>query len=161
MTRELTGGPRRVQEALRRAGFANDVVVLPRSARTAADAAAAIGCDVAQIVKSLVFRAMDDGRPILALTSGGNRVDEGKLAALVGGAIVRADAAFVREQTGFAIGGVPPIGHTGAVAPFLDRDLFRFVDLWAAAGHPHAVFRLTPDELRAMTGGRIADFAER
>jgi len=134
------------------------VSTFPDGTRTAADAAAAIGCDVAQIVKSLVFRRAGGG-PLLVVASGVNRVDEAKVAALVGEPIGKADAAFVRATTGFAIGGVPPAGHAEPIETLVDRDLLRHAEVWAAAGTPRTVFPLTPDELVAMTGGRVADVA--
>jgi len=124
--------------------------------RTAADAAAAIGCEVAEIAKSLLLRAKDTGRPVLVVASGVNRVDEKKVAALIGEKIARADADFVRESTGFAIGGVPPIGHAVAPLTLIDEDLLAFATIWAAAGTPNAVFKLTPAELVELTGGRVA-----
>ncbi len=124
--------------------------------RTAADAAAAIGCTVAEIAKSLVFRGSQTGRPILVVASGVNRVDETKAAALIGERIVRADADFVREQTGFAVGGVPPVGHATAPVTLIDEDLLAFETIWAAAGTPNAVFALRPAELVELTGGRVA-----
>ena len=124
--------------------------------RTAADAAAAIGCTVAEIAKSLMFRAAS-GAPVLVVASGVNRVDEKKVAALIGEPIGRAHADFVREKTGFAIGGVPPVGHSEPPATLIDADLAAFTTIWAAAGTPNAVFRLTPDDLLALTGGRVCD----
>jgi prolyl-tRNA editing enzyme YbaK/EbsC (Cys-tRNA(Pro) deacylase) len=134
------------------------VSTFPEGTRTAADAAAAIGCDVAAIVKSLVFRR-DGGGALLVLTSGRNRVDEAKVERLVGEPIGKADAAFVREATGYAIGGVPPAGHPGPIETLVDRDLMALEQLWAAAGTPRTVFPLTPAELVALTGGRIDDVA--
>jgi prolyl-tRNA editing enzyme YbaK/EbsC (Cys-tRNA(Pro) deacylase) len=157
----LERSAQKVQDALAAAGFANQVVELPDSARTAAEAAAAVGCEVAQIVKSLVFRARQSGRAVLVIASGANRVDEKAVAAVLGEPIERADADFVREQTGFAIGGVPPLGHPSRLACVVDEDLLARERLWAAAGHPHAVFPLTPQELVAMTGGRVAAIAKR
>ena len=124
--------------------------------RTAADAAAAIGCTVAEIAKSLLFKAAS-GRPVLVVASGVNRVDEKKVAALLGEKISRADADFVREKTGFAIGGVPPVGHVEALVALIDADLLQFETIWAAAGTPNAVFKLTPGELVELTGGRVAE----
>jgi prolyl-tRNA editing enzyme YbaK/EbsC (Cys-tRNA(Pro) deacylase) len=135
------------------------VLEFSESTRTAADAAAAIGCTVGQIAKSLIFRAVDSGRPVLAITSGSVRVDETRLAELLGEDIGRADAAFVREQTGFAIGGVPPIGHRTPPAIFIDDTLLEFDTIWAAAGTPNAVFRLRPDDLVRLTGGILAPIA--
>ncbi len=152
----LQPSARKVQEALAAGGFSNTVVELPDSARSAADAAAAVGCDVAQIVKSLVFRARDSGRSILVVASGSHRVDEGLVAAVVGEQIEKATAEFVRERTGFAIGGVPPLGHAHPPVAVVDEALLAHARIWAAAGHPRAVFALTPAELVAMTGGTVA-----
>jgi len=145
----------RVQDALRALGRGHEVTDLGLSARTAADAAAAVGCQVDQIAKSLVFRLRDSGRALLVITSGAHRVDEEKVAAVVGEAIERADADFVRAETGFAIGGVAPIGHARPIVTLIDEHLLRWEAIWAAAGHPNTVFRLTPDDLVAMTGGRV------
>jgi prolyl-tRNA editing enzyme YbaK/EbsC (Cys-tRNA(Pro) deacylase) len=150
---------RRVQEALQALGLGHEIVDLGLSARTAADAASAVGCRVDQIVKSLVFRLRESGRPLLVVTSGAHRVDEAKVGALVGEPLERADAAFVRAQTGFAIGGVAPIGHTGPVVTLIDEHLLTFPEIWAAAGHPNMVFRLTPADLVTMTQGRVAAVA--
>jgi len=139
------------------AGFEN-AREFPAGTRTAADAAAAIGCDVAQIVKSLVFRK-HSGDALLVLTSGRNRVDEAKVGALVAEPIAKADAAFVREVTGFAIGGVPPAGHPAPIDTLVDRDLLGLGELWAAAGTPQTVFPIGPDDLVRLTGGRVADVA--
>lgn len=141
-------------------GPAFAVMEFDASTRTAAEAAAAIGCAVAEIAKSLVFRAAS-GRPVLVVASGDNRVDEAKVAALVGEPIGRADAAFVREATGYAIGGVAPVGHATAPVTLIDADLRRFETIWAAAGTPNAVFRLTPDDLARLTGAAFADVAKR
>ena len=132
----------------------------PDGTRTAVDAANAIGCEVAQIVKSLVFRRAG-GAPLLVVASGANRVDETKLQALAGEPVGKADAAFVRAATGFAIGGVPPAGHPQPVETIVDEDLLALGEIWAAAGTPRTVFALTPAELVAMTGGRVADVAAR
>ena len=134
------------------------VLEFDASTRTAEDAAAAIGCAVAAIAKSLVFRTAG-GRSVLAVVSGANRVDEKKAAALVGERMARADADFVREATGFAIGGVPPVGHATAPVVLIDEGLMGFEAIWAAAGTPNSVFRLTPDDLVALTGGTIAAIA--
>ena len=145
----------RVQEALRALGLGHEVLDLGRSARTAADAARAVGCQVDQIAKSLVFRLRDSGRPLLVVTSGANRVDEAKVGAIVGEPLERADAEFVRVETGFAIGGVAPIGHARPVLTLIDEHLTRFEEIWAAAGHPNTVFRLTPEDLLTMTRGQV------
>jgi prolyl-tRNA editing enzyme YbaK/EbsC (Cys-tRNA(Pro) deacylase) len=145
----------RVEAALRAHGLAGPIIELAESTRTASEAAAACGVAVAQIVKSLVFLAGEE--PVLVLASGANQVDEARLAALTGRPVRRADAAAVRAATGFAIGGVPPVGHARPMAVFIDRDLTRHAELIAAAGTPRAVFRLTPDELCRITGGRVED----
>ena len=155
----LKPSAQRVQDALRAAGFSNEVVELPDSARTAAEAAAAVGCEVAQIVKSLLFEARPSGRAVLVAASGSHRVDEKAVAAVLGETIARASADFVRERTGFAIGGVPPIGHAQPVVSVVDEALLQYGRIWAAAGHPHAVFSLTPQELVRMTGGQVARIA--
>jgi len=155
----LKPSAQKVQDALKAAGFSNEVVELPDSARTAAEAAAAVGCEVAQIVKSLLFEGRPSGRAVLVAASGSHRVDEKAVAALVGESIARASADFVRDQTGFAIGGVPPIGHARPLVTVVDEALFQHGRIWAAAGHPHAVFALTPDELVRMTGGKVARIA--
>lgn len=152
----LKSSAQRVQDALHARGFTNQVVELPDSTRTAAEAAAAAGCTVGQIAKSLVFAGRTSGRALLVIASGSNRVDEKRLAVLVGEKITRPNADFVRDQTGFVIGGVPPIGHTQALRTFIDEDLLGYDEIWAAAGHPNAIFRLTPAELVAMTDGIVA-----
>jgi prolyl-tRNA editing enzyme YbaK/EbsC (Cys-tRNA(Pro) deacylase) len=149
----------RVRQALAAAGLAAEIRVLAASTRSAADAAAAVGCSVAQIAKSLVFRARPSDRPVLVVASGTNRVDEAAVAALVGEALAKADAAFVRDRTGFAIGGVAPVGHREPPLVVIDRDLLGFDAIWAAAGTPNAVFRLTPADLVRITGGRVASVA--
>ncbi len=145
----------KVQAAL---GPAFTVLEFDASTRTAEDAAAAIGCTAAHIAKSLVFRSAS-GRSVLVIASGVNRVDEKKAAAHIGERIVRADADFVREATGFAIGGVPPIGHASQPIVLIDEALMGFETIWAAAGTPNAVFRLTPADLVALTQGTIASIA--
>jgi prolyl-tRNA editing enzyme YbaK/EbsC (Cys-tRNA(Pro) deacylase) len=131
----------------------------PEGTKTAPDAARAIGCEVGQIVKSLVFLA--DGEPVLALTSGANRVDERRLATLAGASQVRrAHPEEARAATGFAVGGTPPFGHPAPVRTFLDRDLLAFEEVWAAAGSPDAVFGTTPAELQRTTGAEVADLKE-
>lgn len=154
---DLKPAARRVQEALAAKGLSLEVRAFPAGTRTAQDAAAAIGCEVAQIAKSLIFRARSSDRPVLAVVSGANQADEGRLAALLGEEIGRADAAFVRECTGFAIGGVPPMAHVVPPVTFLDSDLQAFEEIWAAAGTPNTVFRLTPDELAAITGAPFVE----
>lgn len=149
-----------VQAALEAKGVLLNVVELSQSTRTAAEAAAAIGCTVAQIAKSLVFRGTRTGQPVLVIASGTNRVDEHKVAALVNEPIAKADAAFVRAHTGFAIGGVAPVGHKEPLRTLLDQDLLQYDQLWAAAGTPHAVFLITPAELVQITGGDVVAVAQ-
>jgi Cys-tRNA(Pro) deacylase len=146
----------KVQAAL---GPGYQVVEFDAGTRTAAEAAAAIGCKDAEIAKSLIFRAEPSGRAVLAIVSGDKRVDERKLGAIVGERIVRADADFVREKTGFAIGGVPPLGCAEPLTTLIDESLSAFATIWAAAGTPNAVFRLTPADLLRLTGGTQAAIA--
>jgi prolyl-tRNA editing enzyme YbaK/EbsC (Cys-tRNA(Pro) deacylase) len=144
-----------VQQALAALGCEGRLLQLPRPARTAADAAAAVGCEVGQIVKSLVFAVRGRGMPLLVLTSGANRVDVATLADVVGDSLDKANAEFVRTHTGFAIGGVAPVGHTSALTTLIDEDLMTWQHVWAAGGHPNTVFSLAPQELARITGGRI------
>lgn len=153
----LPASAQRVQNRLAELGFANRVVEMPETTRSAADAAVACGCQVAQIAKSIIFRAGASNRAVLVMASGVNRVDEAKVAAALGEALAKADADFVRASTGFAIGGVAPVGHSEAPAIFIDRDLMGLASIWAAAGTPRAVFQLTPDELVRMTGGAVIE----
>ena len=146
----------KVQAAL---GERFQVLEFDASTRTAADAAAAIGCEVAQIAKSLIFRGATSGRAVMVIASGADRVDEKKAAHAIGERIGRADADFVREATGFAIGGVPPAGHRTKPITLIEERLMRFAEIWAAAGTPNAVFRLTPSDLVELTGGRVAAVA--
>lgn len=145
----------RVQDALTELGLSCRVAELPASTRTAQEAAAAVGCSVGQIVKSLVFRGAQSNRAILVAASGANRVDEARLAELAAEPIAKADAAFVRASTGFAIGGVAPLGHPAPLIAFIDEDLLQYDQIWAAAGTPNAVFALTPADLQLMTGGQV------
>ncbi|MBB6735677.1 YbaK/EbsC family protein [Cohnella zeiphila] len=152
----LKESAQRVQSLLKEWGYPNQVAELPDSARTAQEAADAIGCEVAQIAKSIIFRLRHSGEPLLVVASGVNRIDEKAVSALVGDKLAKADADFVRERTGFVIGGVPPIGHASPIRTVLDEDLFRYGTVWAAAGHPKAVFELTPAQLAEMTQGQVA-----
>lgn len=149
----------RVEDALAARGLGGRVVDLGLSARTATEAARAVGCRVDQIAKSLVFRLARRDAPLLVIVSGANRVNERSVAALVGEPLAKADADFVRARTGFAIGGVAPVGHLTPVETLIDQDLLRWDEIWAAAGHPNTVFRCTPAELLQMTGGRVAPVA--
>jgi prolyl-tRNA editing enzyme YbaK/EbsC (Cys-tRNA(Pro) deacylase) len=147
----------RIRHLLAEAGLAADVVEFEAPTRTSAEAAAAIGCSVAEIAKSVVLRAKGSGQAVIVVASGDNRVCEDKVAALVGEKIGRANADFVREATGFVIGGVSPIGHSKPVKLFLDTDLQRFSTIWAAAGTPFSVFPLTPADLARITGAGWSD----
>lgn len=149
-------GVQRVAAALAALGHAHAPRMLDDAARTAQQAADALGVALGQIAKSIIFRRKSDGAAVLVITSGDRRVDEKKVAALVG-ALGRADADFVKAQTGFSIGGVAPLGHVVPPVALIDRELFRFAEIWAAAGHPHAVFRLTPADLERLTGAPVAD----
>jgi len=151
----LSTSAQKVQDALAALGMSLQVVELPSSTRTAIEAAQAVGCQVGQIVKSLVFRAAHSDRPVLVVASGANRVNEALLGQMLGEPIGKADADFVRLRTGFAIGGVPPLAHAEPLTIFIDQDLLQYAEIWAAAGTPHAVFCLTPAELLKMTGGTV------
>jgi prolyl-tRNA editing enzyme YbaK/EbsC (Cys-tRNA(Pro) deacylase) len=157
---QLPDSARRVALLLQERGHPHAVVMLPETGKTSAEAAAGLGCSIAQIAKSILFRRKQDDAPVLVIASGANRVDEAKVAAKVG-ALARADAKFVREKTGYAIGGVCPIGHTVKPVMLIDEDLLALESLWAAAGHPHAVFNLSPQELIELTGAPVADVALR
>jgi prolyl-tRNA editing enzyme YbaK/EbsC (Cys-tRNA(Pro) deacylase) len=152
---ELPASAQRVHEALVARGLQTTIVYLERAARTSADAAAAVGCRVDQIAKSLVFRLTTSDTPLLVIASGANRVDEARVAALVGEPLGKADADFVRTHTGFAIGGVAPVAHPAPLTTLIDEHLVKWDRIWAAAGHPHTVFPLTPQELVRITGGRV------
>ena len=147
----------RVRAALQAAGL-DPQIRETALARTAADAAAAVGCAVDQIAKSIVFRGQTSGAALLFLTAGGNRVAEAKAAALAGEPLGKADAALVRAQTGFAIGGVAPVGHLSPIRAFLDPRLLEFDLVWAAAGTPHHVFPIAPTDLLRISGAQAADF---
>jgi prolyl-tRNA editing enzyme YbaK/EbsC (Cys-tRNA(Pro) deacylase) len=145
----------RVQDALKERGYGYVVLELADSTRTSQEAAEAVGCTLGQIVKSLIFEGKHSGKPILVLASGANRVNEKALAKLAGEPIGRAHPDFVRQHTGFAVGGVPPLAHDEPLQPFIDEDLLQYDEIWAAAGTPHAVFRLKAADLVAMTGGKL------
>ena len=155
MNRELSASAQKVQDALSALGLDFQVVELPSSTRTAQEAAQTIGCIVGQIVKSLVFCTQPSKQPILILASGSNRVNEKKIGAIIAEPIEKANADFVREKTGFAIGGVPPVGHKEKIATYIDEDLLLYEELWAAAGTANAVFRLNSTDLERITGGKI------
>jgi prolyl-tRNA editing enzyme YbaK/EbsC (Cys-tRNA(Pro) deacylase) len=155
VVKKLSPQAQKFQEALRALGFPHEVVESSRTTRSAAEAAQTIGCRVEQIVKSLVFSGTVTDRPILVIASGPNRVDDKKVAAYCGEPVEMANADFVRKRTGFVIGGVPPVGHSELPETYIDEDLLRYKEIWAAAGTPNAVFRLSSGDLTEMTGGRV------
>ena len=155
----LPEGVQRVVQVLQARNHAHQLVMLDAACRTARQAADALGVAVGQIAKSIIFRRESDDTAVLVITSGDRRVDEKKVTALVG-AIGRADADFVKARTGFSIGGVSPVAHVMESVTLVDRELFRFDEIWAAAGHPHAVFRLSPADLEALAGAPVADVTE-
>lgn len=152
----LPEGVQRVARALQQAGHAHGPLMLDGAARTAQEAADGLGVQLGQIAKSVIFKRKSDALAVLVVTSGDRRVDEKKVSALVG-KVGRADADFVKAQTGFTIGGVSPVAHLHPPVTLLDQDLWRFDEVWAAAGHPHGVFRLRPDDLKRLTGAPVAD----
>ena len=152
----LPDGVQRVWRVLQQRGHPHAPVMLSEAARTAQQAADALGVHVGQIAKSIVFRRKSDDAAVLVITSGDRRVDEKKVDALVG-KTGRADAQFVKSRTGYSIGGVSPVGHAQAPVTLIDRELFRFPEIWAAAGHPHGVFKLQPHDLERLTGAPVAD----
>ena len=157
MSEELPRAAKRVQEALDEFGVTLKVTIMNESTRTAQEAADAVGCEVAQIVKSLVLIGKKSGDPYLVVASGKNRVDLKKVSALVGEGVKMAPAEFVREKTGYAIGGVPPAGHATRIPALIDQDLMEYPKIWAAAGTPFALFSLTPEDLKKITGGELAE----
>ncbi len=152
----LPEGVRRVAEELQAKGHAHAPVMLDNSARTAQEAADALGITVGQIAKSIIFKRKSDDAAVLVITSGDRRVDEKKVDAIVG-KTDRADADFVKAKTGFTIGGVSPVAHANKPVTLIDRELFRFDVIWAAAGHPNGVFQLAPQDLEKLTGAPVAD----
>lgn len=160
MTSTLSDSARRVQSFLLAKGFAFEVRELPGSTRTAQEAADSIGCDVAQIAKSLVFREKETDRPILVVASGANRVDVAKIERETGLKLGKADGSYVKERVGYAIGGIPPVGHNEPLRTILDADLKKYDAIWAAAGTPFAVFQLRPADLEPLTGGSWLELAE-
>ena len=152
----LPEGVQRVAQALQQSGHDHMPVMLSEAARTAQEAADGLGVQLGQIAKSVIFKRKEDGVAVLVVTSGDRRVDEKKVSALVG-KVGRADADFVKAQTGFTIGGVSPVAHLHASVTLLDQELWRFEEIWAAAGHPHGVFRLKPEDLKRLTAAPVAD----
>lgn len=155
MSEPLSKSAQRVQAALEAHGLSLSVVEFPESTRTSQEAADAIGCELGQIAKTLVFKKQS-GAPVLIIASGSNRVNEKAIKALLGEKIEKADADYVLEHTGFVIGGIPPVGHTEKMETLIDEDLLGYEAVWAAAGTPHAVFSLKPSELVEITGGKVA-----
>lgn len=151
---------RKVKVAIARKGYSFEIKVLPDSTRTAKEAAEAIGCTIPEIAKSLIFKGAESDNPILVIASGSNRVDTEKISKLVNEKVVKADADFIRSETGFAIGGIPPVGHKYSLNTIIDEDLMNFDVIWAAAGTPFAVFSLHSKELENITGGNIATVKE-
>jgi len=160
MTGTLRDSARRIQNFLNAKGFSFDLQELPGSTRTAREAADSVGCQVAQIAKSLVFKNRATGDPVLVIASGSNRVDLKKIRAATGLKLGRADGNYVKEKVGFAIGGIPPAGHSRPIETILDPDLKQYDAIWAAAGTPFAVFKLAPADLQPLTDGRWIDLAE-
>jgi prolyl-tRNA editing enzyme YbaK/EbsC (Cys-tRNA(Pro) deacylase) len=155
MDNNLSNSASKVQDALAQLGLPCKVVEMPASTRTAVEAAQAIGCTVGQIVKSLIFKSVKSQQAVLILASGTNRVDIKRIEEYIGEAIEKADPEFVREQTGFAIGGVPPLGFSKPLRTLIDRDLLTYPEIWAAAGTPHAVFQILPADLVTATNGQV------
>ena len=155
MIRPLSSSAQRVQDVLITFGLSNQVMELPASTRSSADAAKAVGCRVGQIAKSIVFQGEKTHQPVLVIASGANRINEQRIQGVLGEPIGKADAEYVRSHTGFVVGGVPPVGHAEKMAIFIDEDLLNYEEIWAAAGTPNAVFRLIPQDLVKVTGGRV------
>lgn len=155
MMQKLSGSTQRVKDAFKKLEFTGEIREMPESTRTAAEAAQAIGCEVGQIAKSLIFKTKNNKRPILIICSGKNRVNEAKISQLMGETIEKAAATFVLEQTGFVIGGISPVGHKKSLRTFIDEDLLAYSEIWAAAGTPRTVFKLTPLDLVKLTKGKV------
>jgi len=151
----LSPSAQKVDDALRALGYHFDIIEHAESTRTAQEAAERAGCELGQIVKSMIFRGKVSGKPILVLTSGANRVDEKRISEYAGEAIGRADPDFVRSATGFAIGGVPPVGHPQKLETYLDEDFLQYKTIWAAAGNPNAIFELPIAALQAITDAKV------
>ena len=158
-TVHLHPGVSRVREALQLAGLTDTIVVMAEATHTAQAAADALGCDVGEIAKSIIFRAHDD-RVVLVITSGRNRVDDQKVSRKIGQPVGKADADFVRAKTGFVIGGVAPLAHVFAPVTLMDEDLMRYSSIWPAAGHPNSMFSISPRDLARVTDAQVADIAQ-
>ncbi len=157
LSNKLRASAQRVQDTLQALGFSAQVIELPATIRSAQEAAQAIGCRVEPIAKSVVFRGQESGEPVLVIASGSNRVNEERLAQLIGQPAEKPSAEYVRERTGFSIGGVPPVGHTQPIRTLVDQALTDLDGIWAAAGTPVAVFKLTPENLVHLTGGQVVN----
>jgi len=151
----LSPSAQKIQDQLKSFGYSYTVIEHTESTRTAQEAADRVGCQLGQIVKSLIFKGKDSGKPILVLTSGANRVDEKRISEYAGELIGRADADFVRAVTGFAIGGVPPFGHAQKMETYIDEDFLQYPGIWAAAGTPNAIFELKTEDLQKLTNGNV------
>ena len=151
----LSPSAQKVDDALRALGYSFNIIEHAESTRTAQEAADRAGCQLGQIVKSLIFRGRASGKPVLVLTSGANRVDEKRIGEYAGESIGRADADFVRSVTGFAIGGIPPVGHPQEIESYLDEDFFQYETIWAAAGNPNAIFELPTEALQKITNAKV------
>ena len=152
---QLNSSAQKIQEALRAGGFDCSVIEFQESSRTAQEAADRVGAKLGQIVKSMIFRGQQSGKAVLVLTSGANRVDEKRIGGYAGEAIGRADPDFARSATGFAIGGIPPLGHVQPIESYIDEELLQYETVWAAAGTPNAVFEVASASLQKMTGGKV------
>jgi len=155
VSERVSSSVQRVHRALLDHGLETEILELPQSTRSAKEAAQAVGCEVAQIAKSIVFKARETEKPVLVIASGPNRINEDRISSLVSEPVKMANPDFVKSKTGFSIGGVAPVGHLEKPEIFIDEDLFKYKEIWAAAGTPHAVFKLTPHELEKITGGRV------
>lgn len=155
MEKKLSASAQKVQDALREKGSTCVVIEHEKTTRSARDAAEAVGCSVAQIAKSLIFRLRSSGQGVLIITSGANRVNEARVGEQLNDGLEKADAEFVEAATGYAIGGVPPLAHRAPFETLIDEDLLKFDEIWAAAGTPNAVFKISPEELLRLTGGRL------
>ncbi|MEW6286211.1 MAG: YbaK/EbsC family protein [Chloroflexota bacterium] len=151
----LSPSAQKIQDLLHSLGYGYTVIEHAESTRTAQEAAERAGCELGQIVKSLIFKGKESGKPVIVLTSGANRVDEKRITEYAGEPVGKADADFVRAVTGFAIGGVPPLGHLQKIETYMDEDFLQYETVWAAAGTPNAIFELKTADLQKMTGARI------
>ena len=157
MNKKLNHSSQRIQDILHQHHLEIRVVEFKELTRTAQEAAQTIGCDVGQIAKTLIFKGKTSLQPICVITSGKNRVDEKKIVQYIGEEIEKPDAAYVLKQTGFTIGGVPPIGYSLNIKPFIDEDLMSYPEIWAAAGTPHSVFCICPIHLLRICGGKVTN----